>query len=518
MSGTQGPLQTSNTVNKGTSKRGRTAGALSDEAKKQAKKVKEELDDRERARIEAVFDMIDEQVDKLVAEFNKPESHFLTQLHMGGDVLKSRRLPTVYNGYVHASMAESNLNLTAAEKLRLEILMDKVPTTDDDGNILLQPWRHVDDQTAAELKECVREYREKLEKGPIVRPHAVTVATAMSMEKIEKALTDLNARTGVEWILWAVKGRAEDHTKPMARMTEKGEEFLINVLNRDATRTSIDFERFVLGGVNNVIRNAAAKYSEVRKQLRETLTAKLRIACGTNSSIQMEYTKFDKNITAVYGVVMEGWPLDKGLVNPSDLTLAEIKRVADAVKSGDCYFRKLSTEELKEKLGETEGSGKRKRKAGAADVQVVRASTTASITSDIPLPTANPSTDAPIDTAGESHVVNEETRSVVPRLDAASDVHTPNAIPHPLSLATVAPVAQALPDPACQTGFEIAGLSNALFIPPALSTVNTAPDLALNDFNGLFDESLLENIDFSQFNVDGAALASWGTIQHDLSF
>lgn len=108
MVSTQGPLQGSNKANSTSTNRGRKSGTLSDAAKQQAKKIKLEQDAKERAAVEAVLEMIDEQVDKLVEQFNKPEEYFLTQLHMGGDTLRQSREVSVYNAYVHASLAEHN--------------------------------------------------------------------------------------------------------------------------------------------------------------------------------------------------------------------------------------------------------------------------------------------------------------------------------------------------------------------------------------------------------------------------
>lgn len=51
-------------------------------------------------------------------------------------------------------------------------------------------------------------------------------------------------------MLWVVKGRAEDHTKPMVRMTPKGQDFVSTIMHKDATKVGVEFERFVFGGVD----------------------------------------------------------------------------------------------------------------------------------------------------------------------------------------------------------------------------------------------------------------------------
>jgi hypothetical protein len=61
---------------------------------------------------------------------------------------------------------------------------------------------------------------------------------------------------------------------------------------------------------------------------------------------RMYYKNFDNNITAKYGVVLEGWPLDR-FCSPSDIaSRTEISALRSSFESGATRFRMLSRAEL----------------------------------------------------------------------------------------------------------------------------------------------------------------------------
>lgn len=64
-----------------------------------------------------------------------------------------------------------------------------------------------------------------------------------------------------------------------------------------------------------------------------------------------------------YGVCLEGWPLPN-LKNASNISnLGDLNKVIDALKKGDCFWKKLSPEEYlerKEQLQQEVDAGTRK--------------------------------------------------------------------------------------------------------------------------------------------------------------
>lgn len=62
----------------------------------------------------------------------------------------------------------------------------------------------------------------------------------------------------------------------------------------------------------------------------------------------MYYQNFDSKITAAYGVIIQGWPLEK-FCNPSDIpSRTEVSVLAASLRSNATRFRKLTPTELAE--------------------------------------------------------------------------------------------------------------------------------------------------------------------------
>lgn len=61
----------------------------------------------------------------------------------------------------------------------------------------------------------------------------------------------------------------------------------------------------------------------------------------------MSYARFDQDITAKYGVVLEGWPFET-FRNLADERASndQLRRLLDSLHSGGCYFRKLTAAEV----------------------------------------------------------------------------------------------------------------------------------------------------------------------------
>lgn len=96
----------------------------------------------------------------------------------------------------------------------------------------------------------------------------------------------------------------------------------------------------------------------------------------------MQYVNYEEDIIQRYGIELQGWTYDK-FVNPSELStsLPLLRKLLNAIDTGDCKFVKLTAEERRKRLetykkkvakGEIKvrerkirsDAGKRKRKVG----------------------------------------------------------------------------------------------------------------------------------------------------------
>ncbi|KAF8226690.1 hypothetical protein L208DRAFT_1300518, partial [Tricholoma matsutake] len=65
----------------------------------------------------------------------------------------------------------------------------------------------------------------------------------------------------------------------------------------------------------------------------------------------MQYVNYEEGIIQHYGVELMGWTYEK-FVNLSELSTAvePLRKLVDAINTGDCKFVKLTTEERQERL------------------------------------------------------------------------------------------------------------------------------------------------------------------------
>ena len=67
----------------------------------------------------------------------------------------------------------------------------------------------------------------------------------------------------------------------------------------------------------------------------------------------MNYSNYETTIVEVHSIKIVGWPKDIKFVNPSGIgTVGEIRKLRDALKSGECHWVKLTRAELSKHIQE----------------------------------------------------------------------------------------------------------------------------------------------------------------------
>ncbi|KAJ7727403.1 hypothetical protein B0H16DRAFT_1234409, partial [Mycena metata] len=60
----------------------------------------------------------------------------------------------------------------------------------------------------------------------------------------------------------------------------------------------------------------------------------------------MNYAQYWKKIVLAHHVILKGWPLTEGVVNPTNIhDVDSMRTLRDHLKSGECYWHKLSSSE-----------------------------------------------------------------------------------------------------------------------------------------------------------------------------
>ena len=93
----------------------------------------------------------------------------------------------------------------------------------------------------------------------------------------------------------------------------------------------------------------------------------------------MNYANYDTSIVLVYSVQLVNWPLDGGVVSPSQLkNTADMRKLRNALKAGECRWKKLTATEVQAHDNEIKSrhvkgeviSKPRKKRSDAGQMQV----------------------------------------------------------------------------------------------------------------------------------------------------
>ncbi|KAG1797154.1 hypothetical protein EV424DRAFT_1333583, partial [Suillus variegatus] len=141
-----------------------------------------------------------------------------------------------------------------------------------------------------------------------------------TLDSIDRELSALNARTGMEILLFAVRSDVEHFNQPHIFQTSHASAFFDACLGTSVGNIALHLEGFSIAGVQ------------------EETAAPVKIS-------RMYYVNFDDNITSKHHIVLKNWPLSK-FCCPGDISsLNELKVLFYAFDTGATSFQKLTDAE-----------------------------------------------------------------------------------------------------------------------------------------------------------------------------
>ncbi|KAJ7105535.1 hypothetical protein C8R44DRAFT_745698 [Mycena epipterygia] len=92
----------------------------------------------------------------------------------------------------------------------------------------------------------------------------------------------------------------------------------------------------------------------MRKEVTKFIMTGLKDKSG-RKNIAMNYVQYWKSVVLNHGVRLKGWPLEGDPVNPTSIhNIESIRKVCDALKSGECFWYKMTEREKAEARAEYE--------------------------------------------------------------------------------------------------------------------------------------------------------------------
>ncbi|KAG2128014.1 hypothetical protein DEU56DRAFT_915618 [Suillus clintonianus] len=139
-----------------------------------------------------------------------------------------------------------------------------------------------------------------------------------TLASIDRELAALNARTGMEIIVLAVRSDVDHFNQPHVFHTKRARDFFTACLKSSVHDIAFRLEGFCVVGVKGLARTHIEEFI-IMLPVCGGLIFYLETVAALQKVSRMYYQNFDTNITAQYRIIIENWPLAK-FCAPGDIS------------------------------------------------------------------------------------------------------------------------------------------------------------------------------------------------------
>ncbi|KAJ8092610.1 hypothetical protein PM082_006935 [Marasmius tenuissimus] len=292
-------------------------------------------------RIAALRRHVRDECNTLAGEYDMKARYFLDMFFQGGVRLtKPVNKPNPFNAFKWVKSRE--IRAAGGPVLTVQQIQDQFK---DEYNR----------QTPEERQKTMDQYlagrdqdaRERV-KRPTVREKCADAAGGI--KQITGIFSSLKQRVGIEAAAVIVKNRPEKIMKPQWIFTDSRIPVYLPTILKGWNTAMVGkkIEALAVAGCDptKLVKNTKDQIDILKKESAALIQDSLDEACSTKN-LTMQYERFDKLITLVYGVVCEGWPEGLPFQKPSSFgTSDELYELRDAWRDGTATFRKLDNDEF----------------------------------------------------------------------------------------------------------------------------------------------------------------------------
>ncbi|KAF7371510.1 hypothetical protein MVEN_00005800 [Mycena venus] len=275
---------------------------------------------------------------KLAKKYDRDEKYYLELFFQGGaHMIKHQEVINPYNAFKHekaAEVREQGLKKNAKEIHRDHFGEYKALTVTEKRELVAR-FQKVKDENFTLHRDTT--------KGNIQDVSNV-------MRNMSSLLTGLRQRVGVEGFVCIVRGSTSFTMDPQWFFTSSAFHDYMPIATRkkwDTGEVGMKLEAFAIAGCDpaNLLRSSKQKADWMKGEIRSLISGKLVDITG-NADATMAYVWYEEDIVQRYGIVLEGWtgvPFQN--ISTVSTSLGNLRLLLDAIKTGECGFRKLSPEE-----------------------------------------------------------------------------------------------------------------------------------------------------------------------------
>ncbi|CUA76343.1 hypothetical protein RSOLAG22IIIB_06224 [Rhizoctonia solani] len=243
----------------------------------------------------------------------------------------------LWNGYLRLVAEQANKDRGTRDKSKINALvMDEVR----------EHYRNLSLDEKKVIAEKHAEYRTANKIGSYVSDKSDQHAALAKINSINSLLQSLHQQHDIHFLFVAVRGTPTSYVKLQITTTAAVDKFWTLSNQSDLHAFSARLEAFCVGGIQDLLNVDKDAGLHIRSQIRALIGKKL-VAITGDPNATMSYARFDKDITAKYNIVLEGWPFPK-LQNLADVRASntELQQLYARILSNECGFRKLTPAEI----------------------------------------------------------------------------------------------------------------------------------------------------------------------------
>ncbi|EGO01357.1 hypothetical protein SERLA73DRAFT_72302 [Serpula lacrymans var. lacrymans S7.3] len=312
---------------------------LSKEARAALTSIRRERSQKFKNDLEEAWEQIDRSTATIAAENSKSIQCVRKDLYMNRSLQCSKRKANSWNAFCWKKSQECSGENKGVGPKALQ-------------NILHAHTAEYHSLSDDEKKQLLVEYSAHLETkktGFCMTTKSRINDVTETLKIIENELESLRCRTGIEVMLYVVRGSTDLPLRGVTFSTEGIETFMRTCMGINNQDLLSKMEGFAIQGIAGAAKNHQQHVAEVRATIRAEINMSLRAISGDQKA-KMQWTQYWRNIIQRYQVKIEGWPENIPFGNLSRISsaLPDLEMLLRKWQSGATYWKNLTDEEFKE--------------------------------------------------------------------------------------------------------------------------------------------------------------------------
>ncbi|PSR83384.1 hypothetical protein PHLCEN_2v5750 [Hermanssonia centrifuga] len=262
------------------------------------------------------------EISRVARQFEKTEKNVRLQLYRGGQLLVSKRKPSLRNAVLKDLAKQQKENGVSSDGRNTIINLSK--------SVSVEEIQALPEEEKERMMRALIEQRS--ETPAITKVNEVLVGRDIehTMSRIEPEMEALSQRTGCHFMVLVLNSSVTDSWETRVFPSAEVKDALLNMFKLTPEDLALRLQAYLTTGImDEVLR-------EERKLAEKDLPKSMKWA-------------YYEDLCCEFGVELVGWTEPGELCNPADMKTPALQRVLNSINSGQCFWRALSEDEWSSK-------------------------------------------------------------------------------------------------------------------------------------------------------------------------